>query len=469
MSTTLESRHYDALHALLGAKGIVTDPLVTQAKCADWRGRYQGRTPFVLLPGTVEECARAVRYCADNGLAVLPQGGNTGLVGGSTPQGEVLISTDRLRTIRAVEPADAALTVEAGVPLQAVQDAAREVDALFPLSLGSQGTATIGGLISTNAGGVAVLRYGMMRDLVLGLEVVLPDGRIWNGLRSLRKDNTGYDLKQLFIGAEGTLGIITAATLKLFPQPQSQATAMLALDRVDAAPELLRRAQHMSGGAVTAFELIPRRGLDLVLQHIPDTRDPLSTRTDWLILMELSLARGVSGDDLMQAVLEDAFESGLITDAALAGSDAQARALWQLRETLPEAERAHGKAIKHDVSVPVRAIPALLSTADQAVRQVFAEADIIAFGHVGDGNIHYNVGAPAGAQGDLWARADAITAAVHDAALSLEGSISAEHGIGILKKADFAARHPLDAELMARIRAALDPQHVMNPRVIVDY
>jgi FAD/FMN-containing dehydrogenase len=465
---TISPAHIAALRGMLGPKGFSDDAQRIAAKCQDWRGRYQGHTGLLALPGDVEGVSRLVAYCASHQIAILPQGGNTGLVGGSTPQGEVLVSLERMNRVRGIDPLNATLSVDAGVILQTVQETAAAADALFPLSLGSQGSATIGGLISTNAGGVAVLRYGMMRDLVLGLEVVLPDGRVLNTMRGLRKDNTGLDLKQLFIGAEGTLGVITGAVLKLFPRPGAISTAFLALDRIADAPALLRLCQHRSGGSVTAFEIMPHRGLELVLQHIPQSRAPLETASPWYVLVEISTLNEELADTLLAAMLESAFENGLIRDGVVAHNQQQSAALWGLRENLPEAERAYGKAVKHDVSVPISSVADFIRQADQIVREHFSEAEIIAFGHVGDGNIHYNVSAAPDQQTVLWQRAEAITESVYDCALALGGSISAEHGIGILKKDDLANRYPLEAEMMGIIRRALDPGRIMNPRMMVD-
>ncbi len=452
----------------LGPKGWSDDPDRLSAKTVDWRGRYHGHSPLLAAPATTQEVAAVVRACAKAGVAITPQGGNTGLVGGGVPQGEVLLTLDRMRAVRSVDPENDSMTVEAGLPLALVHDQAEAVDRLFPLSLGSQGTATIGGLVSTNAGGVAVLRYGMMRDLVLGLEAVMPDGRIWNGLSPLRKDNTGYDLKQLLIGAEGTLGVVTAASLKLFPRPGAKPAAFCAVVSPDVAPAFLALAKSVSGDAVTAFELIPQLGLDLVLRHVPDTRAPLDGPHAWYVLLELSLADADRAGETMEAVLSAAFDAGLIADAAIAQSDAQAQDFWKLRETLPEAEKHHGPAIKHDVSAPVSAIGELVARSTAAATALLREAQIIAFGHVGDGNIHFNVGMPEGMDRDaFFAMQPAMNAAVHDAAASLGGSISAEHGVGVMKIDELARlKSPVALDAMRAIKQALDPKGVMNPRVL---
>ncbi len=459
----------DRLLAALGTKGLCFDPDRIEPKLVDWRGRFHGETPALLLPATTEEAAAAVAICAEARIAITPQGGNTGLVGGGTPQGEVLVSLERMRGVRDVDPANDSLTVEAGVALETVQTLAAEAGKLFPLALGSQGAATIGGLVSTNAGGVAVLRYGMMRDLVLGLEVVTADGRVWNGLKALRKDNTGYDLKQLFIGAEGTLGVVTAATLKLFAKPAARAVALCGLATPNQAVALLAECKRAAGDTVTAFELIPAFGLDLVLKHIPDTRAPLADRHEWLALVEMSFAEERAAQATLERALGNALESGLIADAAVAANESQAEAFWKLRETLPEAEKAHGPALKHDVSVPVSAMPTLITEASAAAQARLPDAPIIAFGHVGDGNIHFNVAKPeAMARETFLGFQDVVAAAVYDVVDRLGGSISAEHGIGVLKSEALARRiQPVERDMMLAVKRALDPHGLMNPRVLL--
>ncbi|WP_420431431.1 FAD-binding oxidoreductase [Hyphobacterium sp.] len=458
----------DALKHALGPRGWSEDPHELAPHTRDWRGRWQGETPILLKPAASAEVSEIMKICAAANVAVTPQGGNTGLVGGSIPNGEVLISLSRMRTIRETDPANDSITVEAGCILETVQQAAADHDRLFPLSLGSQGSASIGGLISTNAGGVHVLRYGMMRDLVLGIEAVLPDGRIWNGLRGLRKDNSGYDLKQLFIGAEGTLGIVTAATLKLFPRPAETTVAFAGISSPAAAVELLGMAKTASGGALSALELIPRNALDLVLEHIPNTRDPLAEAHPWYALIEIGAGRIGEGRAAMEATLEHALEAGLVADAMIAESDAQAQALWQLREPIAEAEKAHGKAAKHDVSIPVSRIAAFIEEATNASRRLVANAEVIAFGHVGDGNVHFNVAhRDAGAEDDFLEACEPATTAIYDLVQSYGGSIAAEHGVGTLKAGDLAERRPLDVEMMRTVKTALDPKGLMNPRVLI--
>ncbi|MDP3737209.1 MAG: FAD-binding oxidoreductase [Hyphomonadaceae bacterium] len=454
------------LTAALGPKGVSTDAHEIEPHVKDWRGRWQGSTPVLVKPASTEEVSKAVKLCAEFGLAVTPQGGNSGMVNGSIPYGEVLISLKRMNRVRNIDVLNDAMTLEAGVILTQAQELADTNDRLFPLSLGAEGVATIGGLISTNAGGVAVLRYGMMRDLMLGIEAVLPDGRIWNGLRGLRKDNTGYDLKQLFIGAEGTLGLVTAATLKLFPKPAVKETAWVVLDTPAQAVELLARAKAASGGAVTGFEIVPRFGLELVLKHVPDIRDPLPSPAAWRVLIELSLPRPEGARDMMESLLGDAAEAELILDAAIADNEAQKALFWKIRESVPVAERAHGKALKHDVSAPVSRVAEFLERGEALVRKMAPQCDLIAFGHVGDGNIHFNVTAPKGVDADAYLEGEglSVSKAIHDLIMELNGSISAEHGIGKLKRAELAWRKSqVEMDMMRAVKKALDPDNRMNP------
>jgi FAD/FMN-containing dehydrogenase len=456
------------LKSVLGPKGWSEDADEIAVKSRDWRGRWQGETPVLLKPSTTEEVAEAVAICARASIAITPQGGNTGLVGGAVPQGEVLLSLSRMNKVREIDTANDSITVEAGSILETIQNIAAENGRLFPLSLGSQGSASIGGLISTNAGGVHVLRYGMMRDLVLGLEAVLPDGRIWNGLRGLRKDNSGYDLKQLLIGAEGTLGIVTAATLKLFPRPAETTVAFAGIPSPAAAVELLGLAKSTSGGALSALELIPRNALQMVLDHIPGSRDPLDSPHPWYALLEIGAGRAGEGRLAMEAALETAFERDLVHDATIAENQTQALALWQLREPIAEAEKAHGKAAKHDVSIPVSKIANFIEEGTALAEKMVPGANVIAFGHVGDGNVHFNVAHQDRGAGDAFlTTCSAATDAIYNLVQSYGGSIAAEHGVGTLKAAELAARRPLDVELMKTIKAALDPHSIMNPRVLI--
>jgi FAD/FMN-containing dehydrogenase len=464
----------ERLKAVVGPKGWTTAGDELAAHLIDWRKRFQGSTPLLLRPARTEEVAEIVRLCAAAKVPIVPQGGNTGLAGGGTPHehgGEILVSLARLNRIRAIDAANYTMTVEAGVILKQVQDAAAEADRLFPLSLTAEGSCQIGGNLSTNAGGINVLRYGNARDLVLGLEVVLPDGRVWDGLRALRKDNTGYDLKQLFIGAEGTLGIITAAVLKLFPKPRERVTAFAALSELGSVVELLARCRAASGDAVTSFELLPRSGIDLGLRFIAGAVDPLGERRDYYALIEFSAA--TENSDLrqrMEAVLAGALEDGLIADATIAESDAQAARLWFLREAVVEIQKVAGASIKHDISVPVSQVPAFIAQGIAAVSAALPDIRVVPFGHVGDGNVHFNLYRPeAMSDPTFLAQQPALSRHVHDIAAALGGSISAEHGIGRLRRDDLGDYKPaIELELMRRIKTALDPHNIMNPGKVVD-
>ena len=454
---------------LLGERHVLVAADDMAPYCTDWRGRYVGRAACVVLPGSAEEAAAVVRACAAEGAAIVPQGGNTGLCGGATPLGgEVVVCLRRMNRIRAIDADNNSITVEAGCTLHAVQEAAREADRLFPLSLAAEGSATIGGNLSTNAGGVQVLRYGNARELTLGLEVVLADGRIWDGLRALRKDNTGYDLKHLFIGAEGTLGLITAATLKLFPRPRTLATAWVAVPDPAAAVRLLGRLRDAAGDNVTAFEIVGRTALDLVLRHIPGAREPLGGNPAWQVLIELSGARADLAATLEQA-LQGAADEGLVADAALAASEAQAAALWSLRENVSEAQKVEGVSIKHDIAVPVSRIAEFIERADAALRTAFPEVRIVCFGHIGDGNLHYNQSKPDRQSNDEFiGRTAAVNRIVHDLVHDLGGSISAEHGLGQLKRDEVLRyKSATEMELMRAVKQALDPRGLMNPRKLL--
>ncbi|MFN4092003.1 MAG: FAD-binding oxidoreductase [Brevundimonas sp.] len=451
-----------------GAGGWTDDPAEIAPWLTEWRNRWSGHTPLMLMPRTTADVVRLVEVCARHGVAITPQGGDTGLVGGQIPYGEVLLSTRRLRTVRDVTPLDDAMTVEAGVTLLEAQQEAAKAGRFFPLSLAAEGSATIGGVISTNAGGTAVLRYGVMRDLVLGIEAVMPDGQVFNGLKRLRKDNTGYDLKQLLIGAEGTLGVVTAATLKLFPIMRSRATAVVGIATPHSAIELLARAKAETGGGVEAFELMKRIGLELVLKHIPDTREPLETTPPWCVLIELASGEPDAAEAGMERILSAAFEDGLITDAAIAQNAAQAAAFWKVREEQSAGQRPEGPGWKHDVSVPVSRIADFLEEATAAVERFEPGCRVSAFGHVGDGNLHYDVMSPPGVDRAAFiARGIEGSRIVHDIVARYDGSISAEHGLGRLKT-DEARRYksPLEIETMRAIRAAIDPQRIMNPAVL---
>jgi FAD/FMN-containing dehydrogenase len=455
----------EAIAAIVGTKGVVAERDWT-AFNMEWRGRWRGAPSVVVAPGSVEEIAALVRFCAERRIAVTPQGGNTGLVGGQiATNGEVLVLLRRLRRVRAVSPLDNTIVVDAGVTLAEAQAAAAEAGRLFPLSIGSEGSCQIGGVISTNAGGVNVIRYGNCRDLVLGIEAVLPSGDVWNGLKRLRKDNTGYDLKQLFIGGEGTLGLLTGAALKLFPAPREKLTAFAGVPSPDAALRLLARAQEESGGAVTSFELMSRAILALVLKNIAGARDPLVSAHPWYALAEFSAGRAGALRPMAEDWLAAALAAGEIGDAAIAENETQAKEFWRLRHTMSEAMKPEGGQAKYDVSVPVAFVPAFLAEADARVERVCPGARIVAFGHMGDGNIHYDVLQPPGvSREDFAAREGAIEEAVYDAIDRFEGSISAEHGVGLARRDDIARRKPpAEIAMMRAVKKALDPLGIMNP------
>lgn len=457
---------FAALCDVLGPAGWTTDPDVIAPHLVEWRDRWRGQTPFLARPASTQEVSAVVRLCAAHGVAITPQGGNTGLVGAQIPQGEVLLSLKRMAAIRAVSPDDDALTVEAGVTLSAVQAAAEAAGKRFALSLASEGTATVGGLVSTNAGGVHVRRHGMMRALVLGLEAVLPDGAVLDQLSTLRKDNTGYDLKQLLIGAEGTLGVVTAATLKLSPRPAETATVLCTLARIEDAIALLHRLEAETG-ALAVFEVINAQGMANVLAHRPAARSPFSAIAPWTALLEFEGRMGLGA--AVEEALAAAAGAGLIAEAAIARSQAQAQAFWHLREEQSGAQKPLGASAKHDIAVPVSAIPAFLRQAEAAAHAIVPNARITAFGHVSDGNIHYDVAAPEGfGPGAFAERIEAIQQGVHDVAVGLGGSISAEHGVGVVRRAEFLRREPPPAlAAMRAIKHALDPKALMNPRVLL--
>ena len=457
-----------SLAAAVGAPHVLTAAADVEPYLVDWRGRYRGAALAVVRPANTDQVAAVVRICADAGTPVVAQGGNTGMCGGATPEaggGAVVVSLSRLDRVRSLDAANATLTVEAGVTLHAVQEAAAAAGLMFPLSLASEGSCTIGGNLSTNAGGTAVLRFGNTRELALGLEVVLADGRVWNGLRGLRKDNTGYDLKQLFIGGEGTLGIVTAAVLKLFPAPAARVTALAAAADVDHAVWLLRHMKGALGDRLTGFELISDVALALSRKHHPDLPDPLPGHAWYVLVQADDTAAGSALATQVEEALGGAVESGAALDAALAQSQDQARKLWALRENISEAQRREGPNIKHDISLPVSAIPAFLADAAVALRNAFPAVRFVTFGHLGDGNLHYNLAAPEGGDAaDFMRNAPAVNRIVHDLVVAAGGSISAEHGIGQLKRDELRRyKAPLELELMARIKSALDPQGLLNP------
>ncbi|MEL7033231.1 MAG: FAD-binding oxidoreductase [Pseudomonadota bacterium] len=453
---------------LLGDKGWRMDAESLEDVATPWRGTYRGHTPFLALPSSTEEVAGLVKLCAKHRVAITPQGGNTGLVDAGTPHGEITLSMRRMQQVREIDPFNNSLVIEAGAPLVVAQAAAENAKRLFPLSLGSEGTATIGGLISTNAGGVAVLRYGMMRDLILGLEVVLPSGEIWNGLSGLRKNNTGYDLKHVFAGAEGTLGIITAATLKLFPQV-ARATAWISCKSAKEVVELLALTRDHAGDTVTSFEIIPANAIDMVRSEMPEVRDPNPSDLPWRVLCEISMARESHARDVMETALQAAFEAGLAEDALIAETLSQAQSFWTIRESIPLSKRAYGTAVNHDVAVPVSQIPAFLDVTEKAILELSPNAEIIAFGHVGDGNLHYSACEPTDAATRVLSnQADRITEIVHAQAMAFGGSISAEHGVGRLKRDELETlRSPAATTAMKAIKQALDPNGIMNPNRVV--
>jgi FAD/FMN-containing dehydrogenase len=455
------------LKDILGPKGWTQDPELIAPHLIEWRDRWSGTTPIMVSPAKVAEAQAIMALCNDAGIAVTTQGGNTGLVGAQIPKGEVLISTKRMTAIRTIDPVDDSLIAEAGAVLTRVQDAAREAGKRFPLSLASEGSATIGGLISTNAGGVHVRRHGMMRALVLGLEAVMPDGSLYEGLSSLRKDNTGYDLKQLFIGAEGTLGLVTAASLKLVARPRHMAVAMLALETPEQAVELLHRLEEETG-AIAAFEVMNRTGVDLALKNIPNARDPFADKAPWLALVEFESASADLADQAEEA-LAGALEAGLARDALVAQNESQTKSFWYLREEMSACQKPEGVAAKHDVSVPVSKVPAFLRDADAAANKVAPGCRIVAFGHCSDGNIHYDVLQPSAMSGDAYrAILPAMNEAIHDVAMSYDGSISAEHGIGISRRDEFIRREPpAHLSVMRAIKGVIDPKGIMNPRVLL--
>ncbi len=455
------------LTSLLGADCVRTDAGEMAPLLVDHRGLYRGKAAALILPRSPEQVAAALAFCNSHRIGVVPQGGNTGYCGGATPDGsgtQVILALSRLNRIRQLDALNYSLTCEAGCLLSQVQQAAADAQRHFPLSLGSEGSCQIGGNLSTNAGGTSVLRYGMMRDLVLGLEVVLADGRILNSLTGLRKDNTGYDVKSLFLGAEGTLGVITAATLKLFPAIRSTATAFVAVASVQAAVELLSRLRHHSGDRVSSFELIPRLAVDLTVRHLQSV-DPLPDR-EWYVLCELtSTGADEALDTVLEEALAEALAAGLVQDATIAQNGREADSFWFLRENIPRAQRLDGESLKHDISVPVGALPQFVQQAAEWIGRRVPEGRLIAYGHVGDGNLHFNLNQnPQVSAAAFLGRAEEVKRAIHDLVQQFGGSFSAEHGIGQLKVAELARyASPVELDLMRRIKRAFDPNGIMNP------
>jgi FAD/FMN-containing dehydrogenase len=468
-SAPLSAALIDRFASIVGTAYAVREPNDIAPYLVERRDLFHGRTPIVLRPGSADEVAAIARLANETRTPIVPQGGNTGLVGGQVPDNsgtEVVVSLSRLDKIRSVDPEADAMIAEAGVVLADAQAAAEAADRLLPLSLAAEGSCEIGGNVATNAGGTAVLAYGNTRDLVLGLEVVLASGEVWNGLRTLRKDNTGYDLKNLFIGSEGTLGIITAAALKLFPRPRSVGTALIGLASPEAALALLHRARAIAGHALTSFELMSRLGIDFVLSHLPGSRDPLATRHEWYVLLEVSSGRS-DGEarDLVEAIFVDASEAGLIEDGVRAETVEQARAIWHIRHGLPDVQAFEGGSIKHDVSVPVAAVPELIARGSERVRAMIPAIRPVPFGHLGDGNIHFNFTQPPEMdKAAFLGRWQEVNAAVHEIVGELGGSISAEHGIGQLKRSLLPRfKDAVELDLMRKIKATLDPNGILNP------
>jgi FAD/FMN-containing dehydrogenase len=469
ISRPVPAEAIDALKAVVGPAGYIDQASDMIGYCKSWRDDWYGKTPLVLRPQSTDEVAQIVKICARHGIGIVPQGGNTGLTGAGQPRDDmtdVVLSTARMKAIRDIDTVNDTITVDAGVVLKEIQNAADAVDRLFPLSLGAEGSCQIGGNISTNAGGVQVLRYGNTRALVLGLEVVLPDGRIWNGLRGLRKDNTGYDMKQLFIGGEGTLGIITAAVLRLFPKPTASETAWIAVDSPEKGVALLGHMQRSMGDAVSAFELICRPIIDFLLHGVPGHEDPMPETHPWYVLMNVT-GQGAPGSlhEPLSEALAAAFEQGLVRDAQIAASGAQAAKLWKMRESLAEAQVAAGGSIAHDVSVPVSRIPEFITRADAALAAAYPGIRHCAFGHVGDGNMHYNPVRPVDTSWETFrVERGRINRIVHDLVVELGGSISAEHGVGRSRLAELAHyKSPVELDMFRAVKRALDPQGIMNP------
>ena len=463
----------ERLRGLLGADSVLTDPADCAPFLVDHLGRCRGRALAVVQPHSVAQIAQLLALCDAERIGVVPHGGNTSYCGGAIPDesgGQLVLSLRRLNRIRSLDADNYSLTAEAGCVLAQVQAAAEAAERFFPLSIGSQGSCQIGGNLSTNAGGVNVLRYGMTRDLVLGLEVVLPGGRVLDGLTTLRKDNTGYDIKSLFLGAEGTLGVITAASFKLFPQIRARATALAAIPDVRAAVTLLGELRAASGDRVSSFELIPRVGIELTTRYIPGVSDPLASAYDWYVLCELSSSRAAEPlDAVLEEALGAALAKGLVLDAALVRSERERAALWKLRESIPEAQRHEGASLKHDISLPVATLPDFVARAAPWVREHVPEGRLVAYGHVGDGNLHFNISQlPGGDRERFLGRADSVRRAIHDLVRDFAGSFSAEHGVGRLKVPELERyASPLELELMRAVKNAFDPHGIMNPGKIL--
>ncbi len=461
------------LVAIVGAAHVLTGDTEKAPYLSEWRGYYRGVTPAVVRPHSAEEISAILKLANETGTPIVPQSGNTGLVGGQIPDEsgrEIVLSLERLDKIRGLDPVGATVVAEAGVVLERLQEAAEQVGMLFPLSLGSQGSCRIGGNVSTNAGGTQVLAYGNMRSLVLGLEVVLPTGEIWDGMRGLIKDNSGYDLKQLFIGAEGTLGVVTAAVLKLFPHPSGQTVAFAAVAGPREALALLKHARKRAGAGLTAFELIPRIAIEMLVKHLPGARDPLATPHPWYALIEVSSGRSESdAHELMLRSLGDALAEGSVADAAIASSLAQAREFWRMRHSLSEIQKHEGSSIKHDVSVPVERVPDLIERGVEAVGKAVPGVRPVPFGHLGDGNIHFNFSQPLGADAKAFlARAGEVHRIVDEIVTEMGGSIAAEHGIGRYKRELLkGVKSEIELRMMRTLKRAFDPNDILNPGRVV--
>lgn len=472
---TLSRDYIDKLIKIAGPKGFSIDPDIITPHTSEPRGKFHGKTPMVLFPENTQEVSQILKYCNENDIKLIPQSGNTGLVGGSIPDqsnNEVLLSLKRMNKIREKDVLNQTMTLEAGVVLSDAHEIAETMNSIFPMHIASQGSAMIGGNISSNAGGINVIRYGNMRDLVLGLEVVLPNGEIWNGLTGLRKDNTGYDLKQLFIGAEGTLGVITAATLKLFPQYKQKNTAFVAIPDPEAAIKLLSLAKQISGDSLIAFEILPRIGLDFTIKHMNVCREPLDEKYDWYILLECATSLStdlINLEEVLEKILEEAMEKELVLDGIVPKNVAEQKAIWNLREFMSEAQKFEGGSIKHDVAIPVSKIPEFLELGVKAVKKACPGIRTVPFGHIGDGNIHFNLSQPVDMdKQEYLSRWEEINHLVHQIVVDLDGSISAEHGIGTLKIDELKYFKPaVDIDTLKSIKLALDPNNIMNPGRII--
>ncbi|HWU26442.1 MAG TPA: FAD-binding oxidoreductase [Rhizomicrobium sp.] len=456
------------LKAAVGPNGFSEEPHEIAPHLVEWRSKYRGSTPLLLKPRSTEEVSSILKICHETATPIVPQGGNTGLVGGQIPlNGEILLSLARLDRIRRIDPADMSVIAEAGVILAKLQEATAAADCFFPLSLAAEGSCTIGGNLSTNAGGVNVLRYGSARALAIGIEVVLADGRVLDMLRTLRKDNTGYDLKQLFIGAEGTLGVVTAAALRLFPRPRMRQTAWLAVDDPRAALEVLHRLEAATGQLVSAFELIDRQGLEFVLAHIPNAKEPLRAPASWYVLTEI--AGHAALKDIVEAAIATALDDGLVSDAVIATSEAQRASLWHLRESVSEAQKYEGASIKHDIAVPVALVPDFIEQGISAVRARIPGVRPVTFGHMGDGNIHFNFSVPKGGDDAAFLSSwNEISRVVHDIVHRFAGSISAEHGVGVMKREEILRyKSGTEMDLMRALKRTFDPKNILNPGKVI--